>query len=514
MADKDFRVKLGIEVGANAAIQGSITTVDSIQLDLSAGIDELQIGQIAWSVDDNTASIGLGSINLQLGQEELYYIKNQSGETIGKGNVVMFAGTIGSSGILLGRKAIANGTVLSKYVMGIASQSISDGDDGYVTSFGKLRQLDTSMFAEGDILYVDAATPGALSNVAPVAPNNKVTVAAVVTSSINNGELFVRATFSDAVSGLEDVYIDSISDGQTIVWNSANARFEAGTAGGGGGGFTGSVGFTGSQGDTGFTGSQGSIGFTGSQGDIGFTGSQGDIGFTGSQGDIGFTGSQGDSAQLEWSIKTANYTATSGEGIIANTSAGSFIITLPATPVLGSYVTIADGADWSINNLTVARNGSTIEGSAADFILDVQQVSVDFVYDGSTWQVYTNIGPTGLTGFTGSSGVTTRSTTAGATSGTLTINGDTTDIFVAEGLTDAITFAQPSGTPINGQKLLIRIADDGTSRSSTWTTTAGAFRAIGLTLITTTVSSKTSYVGCVYNSTDSFWDVIATATQA
>jgi hypothetical protein len=107
-----------------------------------------------------------------------------------------------------------------------------------------------------------------------------------------------------------------------------------------------------------------------------------------------------------------------------------------------------------------------------------------------------------------------RSTTAGATSGTLTINGDTTDIFVAEGLTGSITFAQPSGTPINGQKLLIRIKDNGTAISITWTGTAGAFRAIGLTLITTTVISKVSYVGCVYNSTDAFWDVIAITTQA
>jgi hypothetical protein len=236
MTDRDFRVKLGIEVGANAAIQGAITTVDSIQFDLAAEVDDLEVGQVAWDADEATLSIGLGELNLQLGQEELYRIKNQSGELIGKGNAVMFAGTVGTSGIILGRKAVADGTFPSKYVMGLASQNIADGDDGYVTSFGKLRMLDTSMFAEGDILYADPSTPGALSNVAPIAPNNKVTLAAVITSNINNGELFVRATFTDAVTGLEDVFIDSISDGQTIVWNAANARFEAGTAGGGGGG--------------------------------------------------------------------------------------------------------------------------------------------------------------------------------------------------------------------------------------------------------------------------------------
>jgi hypothetical protein len=103
---------------------------------------------------------------------------------------------------------------------------------------------------------------------------------------------------------------------------------------------------------------------------------------------------------------------------------------------------------------------------------------------------------------------------ASGTSGNLTINGDTTDVYKAEGLTGAITFLQPSGTPVDGQKLLIRLEDNGTARGITWTTSAGAFRAVGITLPTTTVATKITYVGCVYNATDSFWDAIATVTQA
>lgn len=107
-----------------------------------------------------------------------------------------------------------------------------------------------------------------------------------------------------------------------------------------------------------------------------------------------------------------------------------------------------------------------------------------------------------------------RSVAAGATSGTLTPNGDTTDLFVAEGLTGAITLAAPSGTPVNGQKLLIRLKDNGTARGITWTTSSGAYRALGITLPTTTVINKTTYVGCVYNSASSFWDAVATVTEA
>lgn len=107
-----------------------------------------------------------------------------------------------------------------------------------------------------------------------------------------------------------------------------------------------------------------------------------------------------------------------------------------------------------------------------------------------------------------------RAVVAGATSGNLTINGDTTDVYEAEGLTGAITFLQPSGTPVDGQRLVIRIKDNGTARGITWTTSAGAFRAVGITLPTTTVLGKVTYVGCMYNGTDSFWDAVATVTQA
>lgn len=79
----------------------------------------------------------------------------------------------------------------------------------------------------------------------------------------------------------------------------------------------------------------------------------------------------------------------------------------------------------------------------------------------------------------------------------------------------AANIATPTGTAaLDGQKLMIRIKDNGGARALIWITTAGAYRAVGVTLPTTTVLGKTLYVGCVYNSQDVFWDVIAIAQQA
>ena len=78
----------------------------------------------------------------------------------------------------------------------------------------------------------------------------------------------------------------------------------------------------------------------------------------------------------------------------------------------------------------------------------------------------------------------------------------------------ALTIAIPTGTPAQGQTLMIRIKDNGTARAITWTTGAEGYRAIGVTLPTTTVINKTTYVGLIYNSTDNRWDAIGVATEA
>ena len=96
--------------------------------------------------------------------------------------------------------------------------------------------------------------------------------------------------------------------------------------------------------------------------------------------------------------KTANYTASDLEGVLANTSGGAFTVTLPGSPSSGAQVIVADSGDaFGTNNLTVARNGETIDGTAANLVLDITGVSVQFVYNGSTWRVYAQVGGKGGT---------------------------------------------------------------------------------------------------------------------
>lgn len=90
------------------------------------------------------------------------------------------------------------------------------------------------------------------------------------------------------------------------------------------------------------------------------------------------------------------------------------------------------------------------------------------------------------------------------------INCDTTDQFQLTAIANNTTFTV-TGTPFAGQKLIIRLKDAGAAKSLTWN---AVFRAINVTLPVTTVISKTMYVGCIYNTTDSKWDVITIVQEA
>jgi len=105
----------------------------------------------------------------------------------------------------------------------------------------------------------------------------------------------------------------------------------------------------------------------------------------------------------------------------------------------------------------------------------------------------------------------TRRVTTTASSSSPTPNVSTTDVYVLTALAAAATFGVPTGTPTHGERLIIRIKDNGTARALTWN---AIYREIGVTLPTTTVISKTIYVGLIYNTTDTKWDVIAVAEEA
>jgi hypothetical protein len=75
----------------------------------------------------------------------------------------------------------------------------------------------------------------------------------------------------------------------------------------------------------------------------------------------------------------------------------------------------------------------------------------------------------------------------------------------------ALAINAPTGTPVDGNRLIFRLLDNGTPRALTWD---GTYTVIGTTLPTTTTANKMTYVGCIYNAANTRWDVVAVTTQA
>ena len=94
---------------------------------------------------------------------------------------------------------------------------------------------------------------------------------------------------------------------------------------------------------------------------------------------------------------TSNTTVVTGARIVADTAGGAFTLTLPSLPATGANVEIVDGASWATNNLTIGRNGQTIEGAASDLVLNTGGGKVELVYDGTTWEVYSSSSGGGFT---------------------------------------------------------------------------------------------------------------------
>jgi len=100
----------------------------------------------------------------------------------------------------------------------------------------------------------------------------------------------------------------------------------------------------------------------------------------------------GSTGEVSWNTTkvTTGFTAESGVGYFADTSSGSFTITLPATPSAGNVIAVQDyTGTFGTNKLTIGRNGSNINGAASDLDLSKNNTATQLIYVDATegWRV-------------------------------------------------------------------------------------------------------------------------------
>ena len=184
-----------------------------------------------------------------------------------------------------------------------------------------------------------------------------------------------------------------------------------------------------------------------------------------------------------------------GDGTWATPSGGSGTVTSVAATV-PSFLSVSGSPITTTGTLAITLSGTALP-----------------IANGGTGA--TTLAGASIATYTGTETLTNKRidprVTSAASASSLTPDISASDVYAYTALAAGLTINAPTGTPVDGDKLIFRLLDNGTSRALTWNAT---YTVIGVTLPTATTISKTTYVGCIYNANNTRWDVIAVTTQA
>jgi len=172
---------------------------------------------------------------------------NQTGFTIEKGMVVRITGSNNSSDIPRITTASYETDRVSANTLGIATQQITNGSEGFIITEGILLSIDTNAYTSGQLLYLGAN--GTITGSAPQAPLHTVRLGQVIRQQSNQGSMHVRVDNGYEIGELHDI-IDN-----TTTSSYGDILFKSGSVWVNSKQLTGSYGLTGSLTATSFTGS-------------------------------------------------------------------------------------------------------------------------------------------------------------------------------------------------------------------------------------------------------------------
>ena len=174
-------------IGIDQAAFEYLASLGYLQFSTSATATA-EVGRLRWNAIDGTLDLSLGGglVTLQVGQEMVQPVLNNTSETLRNGYAVRITGA--ESGRMTVEHADASIPAKTVGVIGVLTQDIAPGEVGFVTTAGLVRQLDTSFATPGSTVYVDGG--GVLTSIRPVAGAIMV-IGHVVISSATQGAIFV-----------------------------------------------------------------------------------------------------------------------------------------------------------------------------------------------------------------------------------------------------------------------------------------------------------------------------------
>ena len=161
-------------------------------------------GRLSWNDEDNTLNVatGLNGTSVQVGQESVRKIYNNTGAVLENGKVVHYL-PMTTNGHPHAEYAIADSYETLQGSLSVVTGDIPPGAYGFSTFFGKVRGVDTSGIPVG-VVYLSDTVPGELTNIKPMFPSYAIYMGAVNVSDAVNGEIIVSQQ-----SHIEDTILNS-----------------------------------------------------------------------------------------------------------------------------------------------------------------------------------------------------------------------------------------------------------------------------------------------------------------
>lgn len=198
----------------------TLSSVSTLQFDTTYN-GATPTGQLSWNSGDGTLDLGLagGTVVLQVGQEQVQRIWNNTGATLTQGQAVY---TVGSQGqrLTVGLASAAAESTSSK-TFGVVTENIANETEGYITTEGLVRNINTSAFPQGAALWLSPTTPGALTTTKPTAPQHLVLVGFCVRQHASSGVIFVKVQNGYELDELHDVLINGKTNNDVLKYDSA-----------------------------------------------------------------------------------------------------------------------------------------------------------------------------------------------------------------------------------------------------------------------------------------------------
>ena len=213
---------------------GNVINANSIGFDTTPVTPPTTVGTMSWDDGDGVPTVLLkgGNTTLQVGTQAYARVYNDSGTTLTIGQVVYISGAQGNRVAV--KLARADVEATSFGTIGVVSETIANGAEGFIIVSGALYKLNTNGLIAGATVYLSPTTAGAVTTTKPQAPNQMVVIGWVERVSTTVGSIYVKIDNGYELDELHDVQIISPVSGNTLIYDAVagvweNASLTAGT---------------------------------------------------------------------------------------------------------------------------------------------------------------------------------------------------------------------------------------------------------------------------------------------